>query len=68
MKSKSVSDLLCTPKLTCTIQELQERAPGMCNCRALAQQHNLPLVDGHIVVRRPKDARALFGKQAAIVL
>ena len=68
VKGKSVSDMLCTPKLTCTIQELQDRAAGTCNCRALAQQHNLPLVDGHIVVRKPKDARALFGKQAAIVL
>ena len=63
-----MSDLLCVPKLTCTIEELLARATGTCNCHTLAQQHHLPLVDGHIVVRRPKDARALFGKQAAIVL
>ena len=68
VKSKSVSDLLCIPKLTCTIEELHERAESTCNCQALAQQHHRPMVDGHIVVRRPKDARALFGKQAAIVL
>ena len=32
VKGRSVSDLLCKPKLTCTISELREQADGACDC------------------------------------
>ena len=68
VKGKTVSDLLCSPKLTCTVNELQKQGCRPCNCAQLARRHGLPLVDGHAVIRKPKHARAVFGNQAAIVL
>ena len=47
---------------------LPQQAERPCTCAHLAKTHNLPLVDGHIVARKPKDLRSLFGAQAAIVL
>ena len=68
VKGRSISDLLCSPKLTCTILELRDQASTPCNCRFLAKKYRLPTMDSHIVVRHSKHARALFGHQASIVL
>ena len=68
VKGRSISHLLCSPKLTCTIQEPKEQASKSCNCRILAKKYHLPTMDGHVVVRHPKHARAMFGHQVSIVL
>ena len=68
VKGKSISDLLCSPKLTCTVDELQKQGSRPCKCAKLAKRHGLPLVDGHAVIKHPKHAKAVFGNQAPNVL
>ena len=62
-----VRDVLCTRKITLSFTEIQDAAAEPCNCAAIATQHGLPLLDGHIMARRPAHLRKIFGTQTPII-
>ena len=64
----SVRDVLCTRKIPLNFSEIQEHATLPCKCADLAAAHGLPLVDGHLMVRRPAHLRKLFGNKTPIVI
>ena len=62
-----VRDVLCTRKITLSFTEIQDAAAEPCNCAAIAARYGLPLLDGHIMARRPAHLRKIFGAQTPII-
>ena len=48
--------------------ELRQQASAPCGCKELARELNIPLVNGHCVLRRTDLLHRVFGKSAPCLL
>jgi len=68
VKGHTVRDILCNRGVKASMSEIHTLAHTDCHCSSIAQSLQIPLLEGHLVVRNANDLRKLFGLTAPLVM